>query len=62
MKAKHTITDVEFHGNAHRGHLYYKADGVEVEIDGEFWIDSNGVGHHDHWFDEDGEDTMEVLF
>lgn len=59
---KHTITDIEFSGNACNGHLYYKADGVEVEVDGEFYIDKNGVGHHDHWFDEDGKDVMEVLF
>lgn len=58
--AKHIITDIEFYGNAHNGHLSYVADGVEIEIDGEFYIDKKGIGHHDHWFDEDGNDTMEV--
>lgn len=62
MKHKHTITDIEFHGNAHCGHLYYVADGKEFNIDGEFRIDKDGVGHHMHWFDEDGNDKMEVLF
>lgn len=62
MKTNHTITDIEFTGNAHRGCLYYVADGIEVEVTGEFYIDANGVGHHDHWFDEDGKDVMEVLF
>jgi hypothetical protein len=61
MKVNHTITDVEFHGNADYGHLYFVADGIEVEIDGEFYMDKNGVIHHEHWFDEDGNDTIEVL-
>lgn len=59
MKTNHTITDVEFYGNAHSGNLYYVADGEEIEVNGEFFI-VDGVLHHEHWFDEDGNDTMEV--
>ena len=61
MKTNHTITDIEFTGTPSCGVLYYVADGVEVEVQGEFYIDNNGVIHHDHWFDEDGNDTIEVL-
>lgn len=58
---KHTITDIEVTGTSSCGVLYYVADGEEVEVQGEFYMDENGVIHHEHWFDEDGNDTMEVL-
>ena len=59
---KHNITDITFHGNADRGCLEYWADGVFISIDGQFFIDSSGVVHHQHWFDEEGKDVAEVLF
>lgn len=59
---KHKITDITFHGNADRGCLEYWADGVFISIDGQFFIDSSGVVHHQHWFDEEGKDVVEVLF
>lgn len=62
MKTNHTITDIEFTGTPSCGNLYFVADGEEVEVQGEFYIDANGTGHHEHWFDEDGNDVMEVLF
>lgn len=61
MKTNHTITDIEFNGTPSCGILYYVADGQEVEVQGEFYMDENGVLHHEHWFDEEGNDTMEVL-
>lgn len=61
MKINHTITDIEFSGNASCGTLYYVADGEEIEVCGEFYMDENGTIHHDHWFDEDGKDSVEVL-
>lgn len=61
MNANHTITDIEFTGTPSCGTLYFVADGQEVEISGEFFMDKNGVIHHDHWFDEDGNDSMEIL-
>ena len=58
---KHKITEISFKGNADRGCLEYWADGVFVSIDGQFFIDDKGVVHHDHWFDEEGRDRVEVL-
>lgn len=57
----HKITDISFKGNADRGCLEYWADGVFISIDGQFFIDGKGVVHHDHWFDEEGRDRIEVL-
>lgn len=61
MKTNHTITDIEFNGTPSCGTLYFVADGQEVEITGEFYMDTHGVIHHEHWFDEDGNDAIEVL-
>ena len=61
MKGNHTITDIEFNGTPSCGELYYVIDGQEYEVSGEFYMDNNGVIHHDHWFDEDGEDRVEIL-
>ena len=58
---RHTITDIEFTGTSSCGCLYYVADGQEVEVTGEFYMDKNGVIHHEHCFDEEGNDTIEVL-
>lgn len=60
MKTNHTITDVEFNGTPSCGVLFYVADGEEVEVQGEFYMDENGVIHHEHWFDEEGEDVVNV--
>ena len=57
---KHKITDISFSGNACRGHLSYMADGLPVEVDGEFFMDSTGVVHHEHYFDNG--DMVEVLY
>ena len=61
MKTNHTITDIEFTGTPSCGTLYYVADGEDIEVTGEFYMDKNGVIHHNHWFDEDGKDAVEVL-
>ena len=57
----HTIEDIEFTGNPQCGHLYFVADGDEVDIDGEFFMDKEGNIRHEHWFDEEGEDKVEVV-
>ena len=62
MKTNHTITDIEFNGTPSCGNLYYVADGEEIEVQGEFYLDENGCIHHDHWFDEDGNDSYEIIF
>lgn len=61
MNTNHTITDIEFNGTPSCGDLYYVIDGHEYEVSGEFYMDKNGVIHHEHWFDEDGQDTVEIL-
>ena len=61
MKTNHTITDIEFTGSPMNGYLYYVADGQEYEITGEFYMDKDGNIHHEHWFDEEGKDTADVV-
>lgn len=61
MKTTHTIEDIEFTGKASCGTLYYVADGEEVEITGEFYMDKEGNIHHEHWFDDDGDDKMDIV-
>ena len=62
MKTNHTITDIEFNGTPSCGNLFYVADGEEIEVQGEFYLDENGCIHHDHLFDEDGNDSYEIVF
>lgn len=61
MKANHTITDIEFVGTPSCGTLFYVADGEEYEVSGEFCFHINGDICHEHWFDEDGEDTIQIV-
>ena len=62
MKTNHTITDIEFNGTPSCGNLFYVADGEDIEVQGEFYLDENGCIHHDHRFDEDGNDSYEIVF
>jgi hypothetical protein len=61
MKTNHTLTDIEFNGTSSCGDLYYVLDGKEHEVSGEFYMDKNGVIHHEHWCDEEGTDVVEIL-
>ena len=61
MKTNHIITDIEFTGTPSCGDLYYVADGEEYNVSGEFYMDENGCIHHEHWFDEDGKDMVEIV-
>lgn len=37
------------------GWLTYMADGKQVDVNGEFYRDSNGTYHHTHIFEDDTE-------
>lgn len=54
MAKKHKIEDVELHkGSYHQGDdLVYTADGKEVVVSGEFYVDDNYKLHHTHEFDD----------
>lgn len=60
MKAKHTITNVELEKNGHQGDcLTFEADGKQINVTGEFYVDRAGQLHHTHIF-PDGEE-MEIV-
>ena len=61
MSKTHTLQDIEFTGKASCGTLYYVLDGEEYEVSGEFHLDKEGNIHYEHWFDEDGNDVIDVV-
>lgn len=62
MTKKHKIEDVELRkGNYHQGDtLTYTADGKEVVVSGEFYVDDDYKLHHTHEF-EDGTEIEIVI-
>lgn len=61
VDAPHEVTDVELTKGGY-GHdtLVYFADGEEIEVTGEFYVDKDGMLHHTHTF-EDGEEIEITL-
>ena len=60
IKGTHTIiVDELIKGSYNQGDtLVYQADGVEINVTGEFYVDKQGILHHSHVF----EDGTEVGF
>lgn len=57
MNAQHEIYDIELTKNNHQGDcLTFTADGEEINVTGEFFVDRNGQLHHTHIF-PDGEEV-----
>ena len=40
--------------------VVYLADGIEITVSGEFYVDKSGLRHHTHCFDDGVE--MDVVF
>ena len=59
----HTIEDVnlEKHGYGH-DNLIYLADGEYQDVDGEFYIDRDGMLHYSHIFDDNTEIEFTIKY
>lgn len=64
MAKKHKIEDVELlKGNYHQGDtLTYTADGKDVAVTGEFYVDGDNVLHHTHEFEDGTEIEIKIKY
>lgn len=58
FKLNNHLIEVEFLMKGYNNTLVYFADGVEMSVTGEFYIDKHGFLHHSHIF----EDGTEIEF
>lgn len=63
MKTNHTITDIELSKGGYRHDtLSFLADGKYVQVDGEFYIDKDGILHHTHIFPDGKEVEITIEY
>lgn len=57
---KHSIEVLDYSKGKYLENVIYLADGVEIVVSGEFYIDAAGNRHHTHIFNDGME--MDVVF
>lgn len=58
MAKKHTIKVIDFEKKGRYNWVMFKADDKTITVNGEFYVDKNGLWHHTHEF----EDGTEIEF